>query len=746
MAQQVLIVQTERQTAQPLVDYFGHRGDTVTVVVTGAEALASLDARPPALVFFDLHLPEATWLETLRLIRQRRPQAAIILTNQHPDFQREMLAKESGATVFLRQPYTAQWIERALQRLAAPPAERAEAKPVRLASVRMPVRLKITLPFIILAGLFAIAGAYLISRYVSESIRERFDNQLLEAGTLAADWMVREEERELETLRLIANTQGVADAIAARDPERLRALALPIAVNAQAEAVEILDRQGQSLLSLRRDPAAPTAYTFERGDVRFAEWLFVQQVLQAVLDQQGDKFAGVVNAPWGQYLYLAGPVYPANSTELAGVVLVGKPLTMLADQMRQSTLAQVTLYDFTGQPLATSLDPAATAALALEARTAADIAALAGTSSFVRNVTVVSTNYGEIIGRWQARNGTALGLIGVALPQNFLAQPTLITQFQGFLVVLAGLGLVIVIGFGLANQITNPLRAMVTASRAVADGNFQVKLPAAGNDEVTVLEHAFNYMVSGLQEGSIYRDLLGRTVSPEVREELRASFATGDLRLEGQLVNATVLMSDIRGFTTLSEKADPTTVLKWLNEYFSELVPVIAAHGGVVDKFEGDAILAFFGILPRPLPPRESAYQACQAALDMLQVIEHINARRADRGEPPFVTGIGLNTGSVTAGGLGASDRLNYTIIGDTVNTTQRIESFTRQFAESSIVVSESTCSALKARQRAFSFQSLGEHMFKGKSKPVALYRLLPGEPGTSVVEHVEPELEQVLS
>jgi adenylate cyclase len=147
-------------------------------------------------------------------------------------------------------------------------------------------------------------------------------------------------------------------------------------------------------------------------------------------------------------------------------------------------------------------------------------------------------------------------------------------------------------------------------------------IDTSGDDEVAVLAHAFNYMVTGLQEGFIYRDLLGRTVSPEVREQLRHAFASGNLRLEGQNVVATVLMSGIRGFTTLSEKEEPTTVLAWLNEYFGGLVPIIAQYGGVVRKFEGDTVLAFFGVLPRPLTPQESAYQACQAAVAMLERID----------------------------------------------------------------------------------------------------------------------------
>jgi adenylate cyclase len=241
-----------------------------------------------------------------------------------------------------------------------------------------------------------------------------------------------------------------------------------------------------------------------------------------------------------------------------------------------------------------------------------------------------------------------------------------------------------------------------------------------------VLAHSFNRMVSGLREGSVYRDLLGRTVSPVVREQLRQTFASGDLRLEGQSAVTTVLVSDIRGFTMLSEQTDPTLLLAWLNEYFAELVPIINAHGGVVNAFNGDAILAFFGILPRLLKPQESAYRACLAAREMLQAIERINARRVLRGEPPLVTGIGVNTGTVTAGGLGSADRVHYTIIGDTVNTTSRLQEITRQIGQTSAVLGEDTWSALGERCDEFYLESLGARTLRGKRESLWVYRLWP--------------------
>ena len=322
-----------------------------------------------------------------------------------------------------------------------------------------------------------------------------------------------------------------------------------------------------------------------------------------------------------------------------------------------------------------------------------------------------------------------LGLVGASLPQDFLVRTSSGIQLQVFVLVAAAIVFVVMVGLFLANLITRPLARLVKASNEVAEGNLEIKVDSSGNDEMAVLAHSFNYMVAGLQEGSVYRDLLGRTVSPEVRDQLRQTFTSGNLRLEGQEAVATVLMTDIRAFTTLSERSDPSTVLTWLNEYFGRLVPIIQAHGGVVNKFDGDAMLAFFGILPRRQSPKNGAHAACLAAMEMLQVIDQLNQERIERGDPPLVTGIGINTGVVIAGGLGTSDRLHYTIIGDTVNTTQRLESLTRQlFTESGVVIGHSTYLALAEYAGNFNLEPAGMHAIKGKSDQILVYRMLEVE------------------
>lgn len=723
MPTRVLILQSEESSTQILSDYFRQREAKVWQTCDPTQALEFARTQKPDLVILDLHMPGNVWLEILGYVKKHLPKTGLIITNRHPEVHREMLAKERGASVFLREPFTAHWIDQALKKLDDHSINtQAKLKTAPLPPVKIPIRLKLTLPFAILALLFAAAALYLGSRFILESFRERFTNQLVDSGTLATDWMVQEENRLLDTLRLLANTEGVAEAIQAQDAARLRAISLPLATNYQEEALEFIDINGLSVLSLRHRPGGKIEdYDSIQADTVQSGWGFVQQVLNQQIDPLGDKYAGLVEAPWGSYVYVAGPVY--LNEQFVGVVLVGKSTDTIARQMRQDTLAQITLYDISGLPLAsTVLVPEEIHPLS--AQSMAEILTKQDQESFIRDLTIASASYSEILAPWEARSGQDLGALGVSLTQNFLVRPSTITRFQAFFVVAFAFLGVIILGAYLANQVTTPLSQVVAASTQVAQGNLEVKVPPQGNDEVAVLAHAFNYMVSGLQEGSIYRDLLGRTVSPEVREALRHSFASGDLRLEGQTTTSTVLMSDIRGFTTLSEKAEPTTILTWLNEYFGEIVPVVTAHGGVVDKFEGDAMLAFFGILPTPLPPEESAYQACRAAVEMVDVIETINQRRATRGEPALITGISINTGPLTAGGLGTSDRLNYTIIGDTVNTVQRMQAISKEFTGTGVVVGESTLTYMKEKRSQFRLEPLGEHAFKGKLSLLWLYRL----------------------
>lgn len=761
MELRVLLVQPEAKTVQPLARYFRQRDHQVWQASDLPTAWQLIEQVRPNLVFMDLHFPGDGWIAFLRRLRGAYPECQLVMTNTYPDLQREMVAREQQVRVFLRQPFTDRWIDQAMARLSeqtqpvrrsravSPVNEEIKTKPGTAAepqAVRMPMRVKITLPYLLLALLFALAAAYLVSKVVLESVQDRYQNQLIETARQSADWMVSEENRLLRTLRLVNNTEGFADAVQREDAEALRSIILPIAVNAGEEAIEVLGLNGTSLFSLHQTPGGgPLDYTFTRGEQNSRDWDFVRKVIAGQVDPAGDKFSGWGQTGWGNTFYVSGPIFNKRG-ELTGVLLVGKSLTSLARQMSQATLGDVTLYDRSGSPLTSTLSTAQET-FPLDKAQVERTFSLQDQQALSRDLTVASIDYAEILGPWEVRGGEDQGILGVSLAKAFLVRTSAVTRVEIYALVAASILLVLIIGVILANRITSPLLRLVNASGEIAQGNLEIKVDASGNDELAVLAQSFNYMVAGLQEGSIYRDLLGRTVSPEVREQLRQTFTTGNLRLEGQQAVAAVLMCDIRGFTPISERSDPAKVFQWLNEYFAQIVPIITKHGGVVNKLDGDAVLAFFGILPRMLSPRQSAVSACQAAVEMIQAIDRLNDLREQRGEPPLITGIGVNTGLVIAGGLGTSDRLHYTIIGDTVNAAQRIESLTRDLMDcSGILVSQATRDALPG-STAFRFQLMGEHSLKGRAAPVTVYRLLPSQgeisqlPGLASMQ-VDPEPE----
>ena len=730
MNRRVLVFQSDPAAARILNDYFNKLGDTVWITSDLNGVMSILEEKKPSLALVDLHAPNKNGLAVLSFLRSKSPQTKVIATNKRPDVRLELLAKEIGASVFLREPFSAIWIETALDKVEGRLPETSPPKDIQthLPKVRMSMRFKITIPYILLSITFVLASMFLVGRYVFESMQERFTNQLIDVGKMATDWMVQEEGQILDSVRLLSNMDQMAAKIDANDSNGLREIILPAAINYQEEFVEVLNAEGINLLSLSHElGAGPERYSASSGDPSLAKYEFIQRVLNGTNDDRGDKYAGLVSSPRGEIFYIAGPVFNPNGG-LAGVILVGRSLDTLANQIRQATLAQLSFYDSSGIPLASTL-PGEAGAFRLDPDFSQAILQRQDQESGVRDLQVTSVSYNELLGPWEARGGSDLGLIGVALGKNIFVVPSQGTGLQALFFVLAIFLLAIAIGISTASKITQPLGQVVRASTRVAEGDFKVKVTPTGNDEVAVLAHAFNYMVAGLQEGSIYRDILGRTVSPQVREALRQSFASGELKLEGHSAVATVLMSDIRNFTSLAEKEEPATVLNWLNEYFGELVPIINSHGGVVDKFEGDALLAFFGILPSRLEPEESAYQACQAAIEIMAKVDEINQRRVSRKEPGLLTGIGVNTGTLTAGGLGTIDRLDYTIIGDTVNTTQRMEGLTRDFGETGAVVGENTLTALRGRRGEFRFEPLGEHAFKGKSELLWVYRLRPARP-----------------
>jgi adenylate cyclase len=207
--------------------------------------------------------------------------------------------------------------------------------------------------------------------------------------------------------------------------------------------------------------------------------------------------------------------------------------------------------------------------------------------------------------------------------------------------------------------------------------------------------------------------IFGRYVAPDILRVLLNHPEAA--RLGGERRRITVLFSDIRAYTTLSEKMPPEEVVGWLNEYFSEQVAVIHAHRGTVDKFIGDAVMAFWGA---PLPEADQERLAATCATEMIRTSRHLAGQWRERGGPPLAIGVGLATGDAVVGNVGAEQLRVYTAIGDTVNLASRLEGKTKELAVP-VVLDEATASACGLPVR-----SVGEITVKGRAAAVRVFAL----------------------
>jgi adenylate cyclase len=194
------------------------------------------------------------------------------------------------------------------------------------------------------------------------------------------------------------------------------------------------------------------------------------------------------------------------------------------------------------------------------------------------------------------------------------------------------------------------------------------------------------------------------------------------INLGGQRRDMTVLFSDIRGFTTVTEKGNPEELVAQLNEYFSRMVDVVFRHKGTVDKFVGDMVMALYGA---PLDDVDHAEHAVAAAIDMVRELGELNRAWAARGMAQLDIGIGINSGDMIAGNIGSSSIMSYTVIGDNVNLGSRLESLNKDY-KTRIIISDATRIRLKGD---YDIRPLGDVVVKGKTRPVAIFQIVVPAP-----------------
>lgn len=397
---------------------------------------------------------------------------------------------------------------------------------------------------------------------------------------------------------------------------------------------------------------------------------------------------------------------PVHAPDIIAWIAVGFRIDdAFARRLKEQTGIDLTFFDPAGRPVATTLAPAVVRDLAamlpaLHEEASSEEAGLAGTTALVRI-------------RRLAAGGDRGGTLALQYSLEEKLAPAAIAQSRQLLVAVGGMIAAILLSLAFARGVTQPIVELVGHTRRITRGDYSIRNRSYRTDELGRLSEAFDQMSLGLSERDRVRDLLDKNVSPEVAAQLLRDGAT----LGGEEREVTILFADLRGFTTLSEHLPPRELLTLLNRYLDRMSAEIEHHGGVIDKFIGDAIMALFGA---PVPQGDAARRAVSAALAMERALVGLNAELAAEGRPPLAIGVGVNTARVVAGNIGSQRRLNYSVIGDGVNVASRLQSLTRTPEyRTNVIVSAAT---LRAAQTPFPARPLGTVAVKGRAEPVEIF------------------------
>ena len=252
----------------------------------------------------------------------------------------------------------------------------------------------------------------------------------------------------------------------------------------------------------------------------------------------------------------------------------------------------------------------------------------------------------------------------------------------------------IIVTFLIGRSYQTPLVEMKKATDRIMSGDYDIQLQVVSDDEIGALGDSLNDMSKGLAEKEYIKDTFGRLVDPRVRDYL----LEGHIDLGGELRKASILFLDIRDFTAIAERFKPDKVVFFLNKFFERMSAVITRENGLVNKYIGDSIMAIFGV---PIIYENHADAAVRAAIQIHEELIILNQEFTKEELPEIAIGIGVHTGEVLAGNIGSRSRLEYTVIGDAVNTASRVEGLCKRFNRG-IILTEVTyqqlCFSLKAK------------------------------------------------
>jgi signal transduction histidine kinase len=510
------------------------------------------------------------------------------------------------------------------------------------------IRTRVTLPFLLVIIVVAGIGVYIVTRLVAGSIQERFANQLVESARAATNAIVDIERQQLATLRAMAFTDGVADALSGLDSATLETLLRPIAANADVDDVIVFDLAGQSVLQITLTRAGETDRPASLPDV--SQWAGTGRVLAGESDELGDKFYDLIGDPPEQILYISAPVIN-DSGRLAGGIAVGTDVQNMAERVTQQALSGVAFYDGDGVLLASTFPGVDRAYLQLEPDRAADLLQAAQTALPVEALEFDAMPYQVLYSPLQFRSQPA-GILAVGLPSNFIVERSAASRdlfgvlFAGLFVTVGALGLLT------ARTITNPVTWLVNTTRAIRGGDLSRRVGIRTPDELGELAISFDHMtdqlvglnaeisalyyqqlaetiqrdavLTSIADAVIVQDSEGKTILQNSAAESLITYIRSDPHLQEEfsavrrspdrLSTATTIQFGERYYSVLAQPAQfPSGELLGHVLVFHDITAIVQA-----EQLKDDLILQLSHELRTPL-------SAARGYVDLIQMVERTN-------------------------------------------------------------------------------------------------------------------------
>jgi len=457
------------------------------------------------------------------------------------------------------------------------------------------IRGKIVLPYLLLTLVIVVIGIYVVTSLVAGSLDERLTNQLIDAGKVVSDRLALREMAHLDSARIVAFTQGLADALRAGDREAVDTLARPVAAGLGIESLILIAPDGQEVLNLLQQDDG----SFEVEGQTGASALWMVQELAEASDPGAMPRRGLGIHPADQSIYHFTAIPVGMDGEFAGVVVVGTSLATMLKDFRETSLAEVTIYLAGGPPVATSFT-SSEEELVISPSFYEEVLYSDG-YTIVENLPIRRHWYRLAYGPLSIGRNERLGVFAVALPAQFLVRTNTVSRNTYIAVFFAAMVGVVLIGYFVARRITRPLSRLVRVSQAVAEGDLEQRTGISSSDEVGVLAETFDGMTERLAERTeALEEALGRLRA--VLSSIGDGVLFGDL--EGNVIPmneaARVLLEEASGsfllgpLRELTDEESPQVaegqLSPWLVEHrrFEVGQKVISAHSAAVRTDDGD--------------------------------------------------------------------------------------------------------------------------------------------------------------